>query len=434
MVKTYKATVIAKERELAAWETAFSEKESRMHVVLSQKDVEITSVPQHVIESQSALDACIQEAITKREEELRVAMMRGEEVAAAMAWREEEIMRAVRTRAEEIFEVWRGREEQIRKEVSEPVEERPKWVKGREEELEAERMRLDGVRAELEVKVKMLDENDKGMFRKFTYRYNCLSYAIGQKDKISLEDVMNILEPLVRMKDTRQRQPKSISGAKPKHAFPGFETPVNRNIAKPPVDYEASAMKGVVFTTTGEALAIPTPAELTNLFINSPRVSLNFTKIFDFEKADEGGEEGSNRAEDKSDAEGPPPSPSIRDCAKSELKSTQQRDSSNSMPPTRLRRPSIRRSWQRPGLPASTSDPTGLSAPAPPTKAFCSKRPSFLAAVPKRSTTVPQPSSPEPEHDFSDEETLPSPFLKRKETNSYAARRAWASTMDQGPE
>ena len=123
------------------------------------------------------------------------------------------------------------------------------------------------------------------------------------------------------MKDTHH---KSISDAKPKHTFPGLETPVNRNIAEPPVDYEASAMKGVVFTTTGEALATPTPAELTHLFVNSPRVGLNFTKIFDWE-----GEEGSDRAEDESDAEGPPPSPSIRDRAKSELKSTQQRDSSN---------------------------------------------------------------------------------------------------------
>ena len=37
MVKTYKATVIAKERELTARETAFSEKESRMHAVLSKR-------------------------------------------------------------------------------------------------------------------------------------------------------------------------------------------------------------------------------------------------------------------------------------------------------------------------------------------------------------------------------------------------------------
>jgi hypothetical protein len=160
----------------------------------------------------------------------------------------------------------------------------------------------------------MLDESAKGMFRKFTYRYDCSMFRDG-KDKTPLEEV----------KDTHQQQIKSISDATPKHTFPGLQTPV-WNIAKPPpVNYEASAMKGVAFTATGEALATPAPAELTPLFVNSPRVGLNFTKICDWE-----GEEGSDRAEDESDAEGPPPpSPSIRDRAKSELKSTQQRDSSN---------------------------------------------------------------------------------------------------------
>jgi hypothetical protein len=66
-----------------------------MHAVLSQKDVEITSLRQHVIESQSAFDARIQEAITTREEELRVAVRHGEWVAAAMARKEEETIRGV---------------------------------------------------------------------------------------------------------------------------------------------------------------------------------------------------------------------------------------------------------------------------------------------------------------------------------------------------
>jgi hypothetical protein len=52
-------------------------------------------------------------------------------------------------------------------------------------------------------------------------------------------------------------------------------------------------MKGVVFTATDEALATPTPAELTNLFINSPRVGFNFTKIFNFAG------DGSDRAENE---------------------------------------------------------------------------------------------------------------------------------------
>jgi len=65
MVKTHKATMIAKERELTAQKTAFAEKESCMHAVLAQKDAKIASLQQHVIELQSALEAHIKEAITK---------------------------------------------------------------------------------------------------------------------------------------------------------------------------------------------------------------------------------------------------------------------------------------------------------------------------------------------------------------------------------
>jgi hypothetical protein len=132
------------------------------------------ALQQQVVDSQSVIDTRIREAITKREEELRVAVMkREEEVAAAMSRREEEIMEAVRKREEEIFEAWRTREEQIRVEVGEAVEERMKWAKGREDELEAERIRLDGFREELEAKVRALDEGVKGMSWDFNARNAC---------------------------------------------------------------------------------------------------------------------------------------------------------------------------------------------------------------------------------------------------------------------
>jgi hypothetical protein len=54
------------------------------------------------------------------------------------------------------------------------------------------------------------------------------------------------------------------------------------------MDYMPSAMKGVVLTSTGEIPATPTPAELVNLFKCSPKVGLNFGKIFDFEEGDSG--------------------------------------------------------------------------------------------------------------------------------------------------
>ncbi|KAG6369840.1 hypothetical protein JVT61DRAFT_13397 [Boletus reticuloceps] len=44
---------------------------------------------------------------------------------------------------------------------------------------------------------------------------------------------------------------------------------------------------GVVLTHTGQPLATPTPAELVNLFVNSPKVGLDFAKIFEFESKQE---------------------------------------------------------------------------------------------------------------------------------------------------
>ena len=76
------------------------------------------------------------------------------------------------------------------------------------------------------------------------------------------------------------------------------------------MNYMPSAMKGVVLTSTGEILATATPTELVNLFKRSPKVGLNFGKIFDFEEGDSGEKEIQDRHED--DSASPPPSPSSR--------------------------------------------------------------------------------------------------------------------------
>ncbi|KAG6369862.1 hypothetical protein JVT61DRAFT_13422 [Boletus reticuloceps] len=44
---------------------------------------------------------------------------------------------------------------------------------------------------------------------------------------------------------------------------------------------------GVVLTHTGQPLVTPTPVELANLFVNSPKVGLDFAKIFEFESKQE---------------------------------------------------------------------------------------------------------------------------------------------------
>ena len=171
-------------------------------------------------------------------------------------------------------------------------------------------------------------------------------------------------------------------------------------------------MKGVIFTATGETVATPSPGELANLFVNSPKVGLNFAKIFDFDEHPEDASDG-----EYTDAEGPP-SPSVR---KSDSTPTQQAPPQPSTaPPSRLRRPSIRRSVIRPG---SASDPSGASPPVVIIRATSrvkrsTSSHSVLAA--KTSVTVPQSSPPAPEYDFSDEENLPSPFLKRADRDRAA--------------
>jgi len=101
--------------------------------------------------------------------------------------------------------------------MAEAVKERSKWVKEREEELEAEKMRLDGVSEEVEVKVRALDEVVKGSCCFF---FPCCLFPecvfAGRKDKGPLEEVKNLLEPLVRMPDTHHQRDQTIPDAKPK--------------------------------------------------------------------------------------------------------------------------------------------------------------------------------------------------------------------------
>ena len=67
------------------------------------------------------------------------------------------------------------------------------------------------------------------------------------------------------------------------HVIASTETPISRPIQ---LDYVLSTVKGVVFTSTGEILATPSPAEFVNLFNHSPKIGLNVRKVFDFEEGD----------------------------------------------------------------------------------------------------------------------------------------------------
>ncbi|KAF8624338.1 hypothetical protein AX17_007166 [Amanita inopinata Kibby_2008] len=220
-----------------------------------------------------------------------------------------------------------------------------------------------------------------------------------------------------------------------------------------------SAMKGVVLTSTGEVLATPTPAELANIFSISPKVGLNFAKIFDFTADDKKSLDfSSSDGEDVS----PPPSPSSRKekerlrrgksdvsnsdaCSSSSSSnsaaSANRQAPSSAQPPTRLRKPSVRASLTRTATapvfggaakkPASTRTP---SAPPPPSSSgnACQAAPSAK----QNTVAFPVPaaggSAPAPEYDMADEENLPSPFLKRVDRERAVVAAAAAAKKTGG--
>ncbi|KAL0946330.1 hypothetical protein HGRIS_012568 [Hohenbuehelia grisea] len=434
-VKSHKSNVLSKEREVLAREAALAEKENRVTALLNQKDTEIASLKNVITElhaqtqqTQQTVQAQVRAAVHKREGELRTAVdRREEEVAAAMARREEEIMEAIRRREEEIAEAWRTREEQIRKEVGEEVDERVRWVIQRTEELSDEEERLENIRKELEEKANTLE-------------------AVQVK-KTPLEEIKNIMA-----RATQEHSPVAKVNTQMLHTL---QTPIARN-PKLPKDYMPSAMKGVVLTSTGEPLATPTPAELAHLFDSSPRPGLNFARIFDFHQDDDDDEQP-GESEDEGAELSPPPSPSKRErltqrsvsgsSAGSASSSSSSTTAIGTIPPTRLRRPSIRSS-QRAPLKSSTVRQSASDSElvSPTDKAASRQSSSHSQAKPlphpylnstahasgsnnkvssgPRTVTLPVSLPPLPTYDLADEENLPSPFLKRidRERDIVSAR------------
>ncbi|KAG5725163.1 G2-specific protein kinase nimA [Termitomyces sp. T112] len=425
-VKSHRADNSARERDLNVRESILREREQQMAALVGQKDAEIANLQRMVTRlqeqrnqySQQQMEAAIKEAVGHREEELRVLVMKREkEVADAMARREDEIMEAVRRREAEVCEAWAARETEIRKEFEDgvkAVEERIEWIQAKEEELKAEETRLEGAQSELEDKIAKWEE----------------TLAKGRKDKMPLEEIKNIPARKADNIPQQRRKQENLTPRPTYKAFPSLSTPITRSSK---LDSLPSAMKGVVLTSTGEVLATPTPAEVANLFQNSPKVGLNFTKIFDFEDVD--GEDESSQASSSIPVTNGdlPPSPSSRKEKERTKTKVRQRDApsaaqsavlsptiSSSNPSnahsTRLRRPSIRsrpRVERTATLPSSTSEPSSLSS--------ASGSASTSHVVPK---PLPHPhlanptgrmvvTKQQPEYDLADEENLPSPFLKR---------------------
>jgi NIMA (never in mitosis gene a)-related kinase 2 len=244
---------------------------------------------------------------------------------------------------------------------------------------------------------------------------------------VPLEEVKNLLSPVVTAGPSVLSSPDDDSPPSKRRSpspFPAIATPLQRQ-SNTVYDAQPSAMKGVILTATGEALNTPKPAELASLFGKSPKVGLNFTKIFDPEiRSGSSGEETESGDED---ADSPPPSPSVRK-QRSRRGSTSQKSNSSSdppsssepsnytVPPTRIRRPSIRSSASRRtpattkteavSFPKSTSEPAGLSLSSPATQQPKPLPHPHLHT--KRTNTAPAAV-----YDLHDEENLPSPFIKR---------------------
>lgn len=214
----------------------------------------------------------------------------------------------------------------------------------------------------------------------------------------------HLLAPLVQITEEHSK----IREKRQSRDWTSVETPISRNSARPS-ECMPSAMKGVILTQTGQPLATPTPTELASLFVNSPKVGLDFAKIFDFD----------SEAEDDGQPEEEilPPSPSKRERHSSESShgssSTTREPSpvSTIVPPTRLRKPSIR---------------TSCRPPLRSVVVVAVKSTSSIKTDHEVSSSKPAPTviSPAAEYDLSDEENLPSPFLKRVERERVGAFKA----------
>ncbi|KAI0368360.1 kinase-like protein [Pilatotrama ljubarskyi] len=444
-VKGHKTALLAKERDLMAREALIIERETKLTAVVAQKDEELASLRALLATAETTLQQRVRAAVARRDEELRAMVLKQEEeVAARMARREEEIMEAVKRREEDVARMWAEWERQTREGMGRAVEERMEWVQQRAEELEAERARLDGVRKELETKMKALEAGTApGVSERRT------------RSKNPLEEVKNIMAPLSRLANSPE--PVKVAAPPALQKMPAFETPMPTKRADllllpgtgagaDGVEPPPSAMKGVILTATGEPVATPSPAELAKLFVDTPRVGLNFAKIFDFDTEDEeedggSGSEGEGGLDEDGYETDTRPRPASREKRREREKesdgestptqSTTNNNASTStsaapaVRPTRLRRPSIRASSAsaayRPAAVATDAASSGSGRTR-------ITRASSTSSVPSSTGTVAAlAQAPPPQYDFADVENLPSPFLKKVEDRVPAGSSSGAS-------
>ncbi|PPQ89749.1 hypothetical protein CVT25_014194 [Psilocybe cyanescens] len=166
----------------------------------------------------------------------------------------------------------------------------------------------------------------------------------------------------------------------------------------------ASTMKGGVLSATGETLATPSPVELVGLFMRSPKVRLDFGKIFEFQEGNANHHQQSQQhraqtqaLDDGEELDSPPPSPSVRKERERRYNTT----TTAAPPPTRIRRPSIQTSARSAparssGFPLSTTSSSDSSsghssaAGPPPTTRTTTTQPRNNPKPSRTHTSVPR--------------------------------------------
>jgi NIMA (never in mitosis gene a)-related kinase 2 len=245
-----------------------------------------------------------------------------------------------------------------------------------------------------------------------------------------------VLEPLTQLPEDSQPTPRRRPSV--------FETP--RNATPKAVFPLFSAMKGVVFTASGETLATPTPSELAKFFVASPKAGFGFAQIFNDESDNSKpvlGTEGDDYDAQRGSKTPSPPSPRTvgplrspskkpatiikstsvgsYDSAESSALSVQDKEKTASL--TRIRRLStIRPARSRPkladangsGIGKQTSlTATGKLSAGPPVNASSDVGAGRQQIT--RSASTPASPGGTPIYDLEDDDNLPSPFLRKVE-------------------
>jgi len=119
---------------------------------ISQKDSEIVALQAQLTELAVSVASQVQQAVTRREEELRHEILEYEQLAELRFERRgEEVMEAMRLREAELFEAWQRHEVALR----------AAWQAEMEEHWRAEEEKLQRMKTEIEEQARTVEESQQ---------------------------------------------------------------------------------------------------------------------------------------------------------------------------------------------------------------------------------------------------------------------------------